>query len=50
MDIHYHYIHEKVAEGHLKVLYIPSTSNPADIFMKALPCKAHEAFVVKLGL
>jgi hypothetical protein len=50
MDIRYHHIREQVADGRLNVLYIPSTSNPADIFTKALPRKSHEVFVAKLGL
>jgi hypothetical protein len=50
MGIRYHHIREQVADGRINVLYIPSTSNPADIFTKALPRKAHEVFVAKLGL
>ena len=50
MDIWYHHIREKIAEGHLNVLYIPSTSNPADILTKPVPCKAHETLATKLGL
>jgi hypothetical protein len=34
MDICYHYIHKQVTNRKLKVLYIPSMSNPSDIMTK----------------
>ena len=50
MDIRYHFIREMVENGIMKVTYIPSASNPADIMTKPLPCKAFESFVAKLGV
>jgi hypothetical protein len=50
IDIRYHYIREQVANQKLKVTYIPSTSNTADIFTKPLPRKTHEFLTAKLGL
>jgi len=32
----YHWIREKVADGEIKVVHIPGTNNPADIFTKPL--------------
>jgi hypothetical protein len=50
MDIRYHYIREQVVNKKIKVIYIPSNSNPADIMTKPLPRKSHEVHTVKLGL
>ena len=37
IDIHYHYIREAVEDEQIKVSYIPTDQNPADIFTKPLP-------------
>jgi hypothetical protein len=50
MDIRYHYIREQVVNKKLKVIYIPSNTNPADVMTKALPRKSHEVHTSKLGL
>ena len=41
IDIRLKHIKEKVADGTIKLAYIPSANNIADIFTKALPVDAH---------
>lgn len=37
IDVRYHFIREKIAEGNVKVVKISTTWNPADIFTKVVP-------------
>ena len=37
IDIKYHYIREVVENGNLKLEYVPTEQQSADIFTKALP-------------
>jgi hypothetical protein len=50
IDIWYHYIRERVADGDIKVTHIPSSENIADIFTKPLPHVVHERMVSLLRL
>ena len=50
IDIRHHYIQERVKVGDLDVVYIPSTENPADLFMKPLPHAPHTYMIKLLGL
>ena len=50
IDLRHHFIREAVKEEKIKVTYIPSEENVADIFMKALARPKYEGFVKKLGL
>jgi hypothetical protein len=50
LDIHWHYIRERVKDGELVVSSIPGKENIADILTKALPWIAHERIVGEMGL
>ena len=34
IDIRYHFIRDEILKGHMKVQYVPSEENPADVFTK----------------
>ncbi|KAK4702059.1 putative transposase, partial [Phenoliferia sp. Uapishka_3] len=50
IDIHYHYICELIERGEIKVSYINTKDNIADIMTKGLGRGDHEKFVRALGL
>jgi hypothetical protein len=50
IDIKYHSIHQHVEQSRLKLHYIKSKDNLADIFTKALPRKDFERLRTCLGL
>lgn len=50
IDIHHHYIHERVEEGDLKVLHIAGQDNPADLMMKPLPSARHHELCDMIGI
>jgi hypothetical protein len=50
LDIRWHYIRDRVADGEIAVSTVPSKENVADIFTKALPRIAHERIVGQMGL
>ena len=50
IDLRYHFIREAVEERKIKMEYIPSSENVADIFTKALPRPKFEELVMRLGL
>ena len=50
IDLQYHFICEAVDEGKIKMKYIPTADNVADIFMKALGKPKFWQFVKLLGL
>ena len=50
IELDYHLIREKVVAGIIKVFYIASTLQVADIFTKTLPPKDFEVNVSKLEL
>src|ERR1700678_2659153 len=50
IDLRYHFIREAVEEDKIKMEYVPTTKNVADIFTKALPRLKFEEFVSRLGL
>src|ERR1700678_2006640 len=50
IDLKYHYVHECVAEGKIKVFFVPSEDNTADIFTKNLGHIKFEKFRGQLGL
>ena len=50
IDLQYHFIREAVKKGKVKMEYIPTKDNVANIFMKALPKPKFKQFVGMLGL
>ena len=41
IDLRYHFVRDMVQDNDVKVTYIPSASNPADLYTKPLPIDAH---------
>jgi len=50
IEIHYHYVRERLHAGEISMIYCPTHDNVADIFTKALPREKFEAFRKALGL
>ena len=50
IDLHYHFVREAVEHKKIKMKYIPTVENVADIFMKVLLKPRFSEFVEKLGL
>lgn len=50
VDIDYHFIREKVANGVVSPTYIPSSKQLADVLTKQLSCSQHEQLLSKLGV
>ena len=50
IDIHHHYICERLQEGDIEVSHIPSSENLADICTKPLVRSAHDYLVGLMGL
>ena len=50
IDLRYHFIHEAVEDGKIKVEYLPTEDNVSDIFTKPLAKPKFRKFVEKLGL
>ena len=50
IDLRYHFVREAVEDGKIKITYIPTDENVADIFTKALAKLKFVRFVKMLGL
>jgi hypothetical protein len=50
VEIDLHFVREKVAIGQVRVLYVPTTSQFADIFMKGLPSSVFNEFQSSLNI
>ena len=50
IDIHHHFIRDKVSDGTLTVSYVPGEENPADLLTKGLARVKHEKFTRENGL
>ena len=50
INLRYHFICEAVEDERIKMEYIPTGDNVADIFMKPLPKPKFVEFIAKLGL
>ena len=50
IDIRYHFIREAVEDGQIRMKYVPTDQNPADIFTKPLSKTKVRGFVAGLGL
>ena len=48
VDVRYHFVREFVYEGFIKVIFVRSTENDADLFNKNLPGALHEKHAAKL--
>ena len=50
IELDIHFVHEKVAIGHLRVLYVPSRYQYADIFTEDLPFPLFSDFRSSLSI
>ena len=50
IEVHYHYVRERLHAGDIDLAYVPTQDNVADLFTKALPREKFEAFRKALGL
>ncbi|MFN7882342.1 MAG: Ty1/Copia family ribonuclease HI [bacterium] len=50
IDIHHHFIRQRIRMGQLKAVHIPTAQMAADIFTKPLPASKHNACVSMLGM
>ena len=50
IEVHYHYVRERLSTGEISLAYVPTQDNLADLFTKSLPCEKFEAFCKALGL
>jgi hypothetical protein len=48
VDMRYHWIRDRIRQGHFIVLWIAGANNLADFFTKALPVNEHQAIMPKL--
>ncbi|MCO5575681.1 hypothetical protein L7F22_029485 [Adiantum nelumboides] len=50
IEVHYHYVREKLSAREMCLAYVPTQDNLADLFTKALSREKLEAFRKALGL
>ena len=50
IEVHYHYVRERLLVGEISLMYVPTQDNLADLFTKALSCEKFKAFHKALGL
>jgi len=50
IDVRVHFVRERVRAGELKLVYVPSKDNAADVLTKGLKRVAHEHCVRLLGM
>jgi hypothetical protein len=50
IDIKFHFIREKAKEGTVKVIYVPSEQQRADLFTKALPKCHFKSLCERIGI
>jgi hypothetical protein len=50
IDVHYHYVRERLHARDIDLVYVPTQGNVVDIFTKPLPREKFEAFRKALGL
>ena len=50
IEVHYHYVRERLSAGEISLVYVRTHDNLADLFTKALPREKFEAFRKALGL
>jgi len=44
IEVHYHYVKERLFVGEISLVYVPTQDNLVDLFTKALPREKFEAF------
>ena len=49
-DVQNHFVREKVENGIVDIIYVPTDDNIADVFTKALPKPKHQKFRENLGM
>ena len=50
VEIDLHFVREKVALGHVRVLHVPTTSQYTDVFTKSLPTSLFQEFQSSLNV
>ncbi|KAI5069321.1 hypothetical protein GOP47_0015622 [Adiantum capillus-veneris] len=50
IEVHYHYVKERLSAGEISLAYVPTQDNLADLFTKALSREKLEAFRKSLDL
>lgn len=50
INIRHHYIRERIQEGDIKVIHVPSTENITDICTKPLPHATHDYLTTLMGI
>ncbi|MCO5559054.1 hypothetical protein L7F22_012646 [Adiantum nelumboides] len=50
IEVHYHYVKERLSVGEISLAYVPTEDNLVDLFTKALSCEKLKAFRKALGL
>ncbi|MCO5551871.1 hypothetical protein L7F22_005377 [Adiantum nelumboides] len=50
IQVHYHYVRERLSAGEISLAYVPTQDNLVDLFTKALSREKLEAFRKALGL
>ncbi|MCO5596377.1 hypothetical protein L7F22_050438 [Adiantum nelumboides] len=50
IEVHYHYVRERLSAREISLAYVPTQDNLADLFTKALSREKLEAFRKALGL
>ncbi|MCO5557715.1 hypothetical protein L7F22_011286 [Adiantum nelumboides] len=50
IEVHYHYVRERLSAGEMSLAYVPTQDNLVDLFTKALSREKLEAFRKALGL
>lgn len=50
IDVKFHFIREAVADGKVKLVYVPTQKQEADILTKSLPVPALTILRTKIGL
>jgi len=50
IDVHYHYIHQVIDDGTLRLEYTPTQEQVADVLTKGLPPMSHIKFTNAMGI
>ena len=48
VDVKYHFVQEVVQDGFLRIIFVRTTENDADLFTKNLPADVHERHTRKI--